>query len=198
MIERLFADGALRPRDCDAFAFACGPGSFTGLRVACTLVQGLALASGRPVVAVGHLDALLRAALDGSAPADAPAQGTRVATLLDARMQQAYWSVLERQGDGWQCIEGPTVGGAPELCAALERWRPAWCAGDARWMDRYIGGLGFALRDASVDAAVVARMALEKLARGDVLAPELAAPLYVRDRVAMTVQERARQRVRHA
>lgn len=192
MVERLFADCALRPQDCDAFAFANGPGSFTGLRVACTLVQGLALGSGRPVVEVGHLDALLRAALEAGGQ-DSPA-GTRVATLLDARMQQAYWCVHEQGPDGWRCVEAPAVGGIAELSAALERWQPARCAGDLPWLRGYIGGLGFALQEASVDAAVVARMALEKLARGLVVAPEAAAPVYVRERVALTVQERARRR----
>ena len=57
-VDAVLREAELRLRDVDAFAFGAGPGSFTGLRIACGVVQGLAYASGRPVVAIGNLRAL--------------------------------------------------------------------------------------------------------------------------------------------
>jgi tRNA threonylcarbamoyladenosine biosynthesis protein TsaB len=187
MIEGLFADCGLRPADCAAFAFASGPGSFTGLRVACTIVQGLALGAGRPVIGVGHFDVLLRAALESGMPA---AAGMRVLLLLDARMDQAYWSVHEAGEAGWRCIGAPVVGGRAQLQQSIEQWRPALCAGDAAWIRRYIGAMDMAPRDAAVDAGVLARVACERFAAGAGIAPQQARPLYVRDQVARTVAQR--------
>src|SRR5688572_26752247 len=58
MLKRILASGRLSPREMDAFAFGQGPGSFTGLRIACGVVQGMAYAAGRPVVPVATLLAL--------------------------------------------------------------------------------------------------------------------------------------------
>jgi tRNA threonylcarbamoyladenosine biosynthesis protein TsaB len=193
MVEQLFARCSLRPRDCDAFAFASGPGSFTGLRVACTIVQGLALGAGRPVIAVGHLDALLRAGLDagpGTAAGGAAAPLARALVLLDARMEQAYWAVHEKRDSAWASLAAPAVGGRDELLRAIEQWQPDFCAGDAAWILRYIGAVDVPVRDVAVEAGVVARLAQERFARGALLAPERAVPMYVRDRVAQTVAER--------
>jgi tRNA threonylcarbamoyladenosine biosynthesis protein TsaB len=200
MVERLFARCGLSPRDCDAFAFACGPGSFTGLRVACTIVQGLALGTGRPVIAVGHLDVLLRAGLQAADGADwGPAAQThgpaRALTILDARMEQAYWAAYEQRDGAWVCTAAPNVGGRDELRQALGQWRPAFIAGDGAWIHRYIGAVDIAVRDVAVEASVLVGLAQEQFARGAVLAPQLAVPLYVRDRVAQTVAERREPRV---
>lgn len=194
MVERLFARCALRPRDCDAFAFASGPGSFTGLRVACTIVQGLALGTGRPVIGVGHFDALLRAGLpagpellDAGRGAAAP---QLVLAVLDARMEQAYWAAYEARGAAWACVQPPVVGGRAELLGAIELWRPGVCIGSAAWIHRYIGDIGVPVRDAAVEAAVVLHLAGEHFDRGALLRPEQAVPMYVRDRVAQTVAQR--------
>jgi tRNA threonylcarbamoyladenosine biosynthesis protein TsaB len=185
MIEHLLQESGLQPRDCAAFAFGSGPGSFTGLRVACTLVQGLALGSGRPVIGVGHLDALPHAAYAGRAPA-----GTRVLALLDARMDEAYWACYEAAGDAWLALADPAVGGRAQLQEAIARWRPDAWVGKEAWIRGYIDAGSAEVRAAQVDAAVIAKLALRQLARGAVLAPAQALPLYVRDRVALTVAQR--------
>ncbi len=198
MVEALFARCALRPQDCDAFAFASGPGSFTGLRVSCTIVQGLALGTGRPVVAVGHLDALLRAALEarpGEHVAPSPGAAPRALVVLDARMEQAYWAVHEERPGGWECVAAPSVGGRDELLRAIKIWRPGMCAGNAAWIHRYIGAMDIPVRDVAIDAAVVARLAQERFVRGAVIPPEQAFPEYVRDRVAQTVAQRREARL---
>jgi tRNA threonylcarbamoyladenosine biosynthesis protein TsaB len=189
MVEALFARGGLPPQQCDAFAFASGPGSFTGLRVACTIAQGLALGAARPVVAVGHLDALVEvaaAALE-SEPVGRP---RRALAAIDARMQQVYWCVYETAGRGWRKLVDPGVCDAAELTALVGRWRPDFCAGAASWLGRYIADRATRVVDAAVDGVTIARMAQARFAQKEFLPPEQAAPVYVRDRVAQTVAER--------
>jgi tRNA threonylcarbamoyladenosine biosynthesis protein TsaB len=195
LVEGLLARHGIAPAACDAFAFAGGPGSFTGLRVACTLVQGLALGSGRPVVRIGHLEALMEAA--GRAGHNAM-DGATALGIVDARMDEAYWAVYRWSAAGWVAAVAPAVGGRAELMAALDRWRPAFCAGRAAWLQRYIPEGRTELRDAAVDAGVVARLARAAFDRGEVLPAEQALPLYVRDRVAQTVAQRHAARAERA
>jgi tRNA threonylcarbamoyladenosine biosynthesis protein TsaB len=191
MVEALFARHALAPARCASFAFGSGPGSFTGLRVACTIVQGLAFGAGRPVIAVGNLAALAARACEGEQPV---ARQRRVMAALDARMNQAYVAVLEGSGATWRALLEPCLIDAGQLPAVAARWQPEFCAGDAGWLERWLGPHGLpgvlALRDAAVDAAVIARLARERLVRGEVLAPERALPEYVRNEVAQTVAQR--------
>lgn len=215
MVERLLARHGISPSACDAFAFAGGPGSFTGLRVACTLVQGLALGTSRPVVRVGHLDALVEAGLGSTdlgstgldsadlrstdlGPKGASAWAGPVLCVLDARMDQAYWGLYERRGAGWAAAAPPAVGRRADLMTVLDRRQPEVLIGRAAWLERYIAGRASVVRDAAVDAGVVARLARGAFLRGEVLSAGRAVPLYVRDRVAQTVAERREARVEHS
>jgi len=186
LVQGLLARHGLRPGDCDAFAFGSGPGSFTGLRVACTIVQGLAYGTHRPVVAVGNLDALALAARPAAA---APTGPVRVLAALDARMDQAYWAVYEGAGLQWQALTAPALCAAGELAAQVEHWRPHYCAGQLRWLSAAIGA-GAAVRPAQADAAAVVELARQRYAAGLLVAPQQAAPAYVRDDVARTVAQR--------
>ena len=196
MIEELFAGNGVTPDQCDAFAYASGPGSFTGLRVACTVVQGLALGSGRPVIAFGNLLALAAGAVvpDGGL---ANAQ-RRVLAAVDARMQQAYVAVHEGAGTQWRTLLPPTLVAVGDLPALAGQWQPDVCAGNAAWLNKTLAGTDAALlqrvRDAQVDPAVLARLALDRLEHGEVLAPGLAVPDYVRNDVARTVAQRSATR----
>ena len=188
MIERLFEGAGLRPEQCDAFAFGSGPGSFTGLRVACTIVQGLAWASARPVIAVGHLQLLARAA----APQDAPGPGPRrrILALADARMHQAYWAVYDRSEHGWSEAAPPSLCQASALAQLVRVWQPDCCAGNAAWIGGHLGGDGPPVCDVTVQGGVIAQLVQEKFGRGEFMQPEQALPAYVRERVALTISER--------
>jgi tRNA threonylcarbamoyladenosine biosynthesis protein TsaB len=191
MIEALFARHGLAPAQCAAFAFGSGPGSFTGLRVACTIVQGLAYGAGRPVIAVGNLLALAVRADERGAHGVRP---RRVLAARDARMNQAYAAVFEGSGTAWSTLVPPCLIDAGQLADIAARWQPDYCAGDAAWLASWLGPAGrpagLVLQDVAVDAAVIVRLALERHARGEVLAPELALPEYVRNDVARTVAQR--------
>jgi tRNA threonylcarbamoyladenosine biosynthesis protein TsaB len=87
IIDRLLARAAVGLRDLDAIAFGRGPGSFTGIRIAVTVAQGLALASGRSLVTVSSLAALAQRAYRVE-------RATRSLVCIDARMGEVYWGVF--------------------------------------------------------------------------------------------------------
>src|SRR5204862_5176183 len=91
MLGRLLAAAGIGAGQLDAVAFGAGPGSFTGLRIACGLAQGLAFARGLPVIGISSLEALAE-----------ESGGTRVIACLDARMREVYYSALEKTGGRWR------------------------------------------------------------------------------------------------
>src|SRR3954470_1134098 len=93
MLDELCARAGLKPAQLGAIAFGAGPGSFTGLRIACGVAQGVALAAGLPVLGVPTLHAL---AEESGAP--------RVIACLDARMGEVYYSALQKNGPVWEDV----------------------------------------------------------------------------------------------
>src|SRR6185295_8182176 len=87
MLENLLKKTNLTVAQLDAIAFGAGPGSFTGLRIACGIAQGLAFARGLPVLGVSTLEAMAE-----------ESGGTRVVACLDARMREVYYSAVEKTG----------------------------------------------------------------------------------------------------
>jgi len=190
LIEGLFAQCALSPQQCDAFAFASGPGSFTGLRVACTLVQGMALGACRPVIALGNLG-LLACAAAMAAPS---ARKRRILALLDARMQQAYWGVYEGAGTDWEELAPPALCDLEAMDELISRWQPELCAGDPVWLGRTPVAGRPVICPATIDGDLIAQMAQLQFAAGKVLPAHRALPVYVRDQVALTVAQRRQAR----
>jgi len=164
--------------DLDGVAFGTGPGSFTGLRVACGLAQGLAFARDLPLLGVGTLEAMALAS-----------GGERVIVALDARMGEVYVGFFEhgeQQGEigvyspqsvplpasaGWLAC-GNGLAAYPLLGERLSPWVDSWQP------------------ELMPSAQGVARIAAPRLARGERIDPADAVPLYVRDKVAKTVVER--------
>ena len=162
----------------DAVAFGAGPGSFTGLRIACGLAQGLAFARGLPVLGVSTLEATAEEA--GAA---------RVVACIDARMREVYYAALEKREGRWreviaaQCV---APGDAPK--APGEGWIGAG-SGFAAYGNF---GLKKVFPEVHPTAAAVARLAAPRLAAGEGVDAALAVPVYLRDKVALTVEEQRR------
>lgn len=184
----LLAEAGLTLRDLRAIAFGRGPGSFTGLRAACSVAQGLALGADLPVLAI---DTLLAVAEDVRHRHG----DTHVLALQDARMDQVYaapwcWSAAE----GW-VASGETVVCAPEALCLPPDAEGCWALGGnamavygAR-LPRSLGALPS--RAARPEAAALLRLAPAWLAAGRAVAADQALPLYIRDKVAQTTAERA-------
>ena len=112
MVESLLAEAGMAATGLDALVLGRGPGSFTGLRIAAGVVQGLAFALDRPVVPVSSLAALAQGSLDGEGK---PAM--RVLTAFDARMGEVYWGVWQRDADGLVALLGSEAVLVPEQVA---------------------------------------------------------------------------------
>ena len=171
-IHALLAQAGLGLADLDAIVFGRGPGSFTGLRTACSVAQGLAFGSGVPVLAVDTLLAVAEDARQRHGLQD-------VVAVLDARMGEVYWGRYRFSQSQWT-EEGAISLGAPSQVEVPAGWTLAGNAMDAL--------------PAAPNAAALLRLAPALLAAGRAQPAAHATPLYIRDKVAQTTQERAAAR----
>jgi tRNA threonylcarbamoyladenosine biosynthesis protein TsaB len=182
-IRQLLANAGLSLHGLDALAFGAGPGAFTGLRLACGVVQGLALGTGLPVVQVGSLQALALEAPVG-----------QVLVAADARMGEIYSAAYVNDG------QEPVEMLAPRCSPPEDLHLPvggSWIgvgSGFAAYPERIPIDLRqslSALHEVQVPTArAVARLAARRVARGETVPAAQAAPFYVRDKVALTTAER--------
>jgi len=188
LIDAVLDEGGLQLRDVDAFAFGAGPGSFTGLRIACGVVQGLAYACGRPVAGVGNLRALAAAAF---------ARYPRAAVALvaiDARMHEAYCAVYRNDAAVTE-LRAATLESPAALDAIRRESGADLVAGDALGVfpEAWAGLPAGPLAELRGNAGDIARLARIDVALGRAVPAAQAMPLYVRDRVALTIDERRQQ-----
>ncbi len=180
----LLGEAGIALHQLDAIAFGAGPGSFTGLRTACSVAQGLAFGAGVPVL---PMDTLLAVAQDAYERTGA----TRVQALLDARMDEVYTAAYQWLGGNWQ-QQGDFALCRPEALALAPGWVLAGNA-FAAYGARLPGDAAQRI-DALPTAAAMLRLAPALLAAGRALPPDQALPRYVRDKVAKTTAERAAER----
>lgn len=176
----LLSDAGLRLSELDAIVFGRGPGSFTGLRTACAVAQGLAFGSGAPVLPV---ETLLAVAEDARVRYGA----TRVVALLDARMDQVYAGAYAFDGAQWE-RQGELGLLAPECVELPTDWVLAGNAFQAYGARLPAGPQRL---EALPTAAALLRLAPGLIAAGQAQPAVGALPLYIRDKVAQTTAERA-------
>lgn len=187
MVDALLREAGLALRALDAVAFGAGPGSFTGLRIACGVAQGLAFGADLPVIPVGTLAALAQAS-----------GAERVIAAMDARVGEIYHAAYVRAGDDWGTLHEPSLC-LPQQAPAVDGGGWTGC-GSAFGVHaealraRYGDVLGAVAPDALPHARAIAELAVGAYRAGRTLDPALATPLYVRDKVAMTVSERAQRK----
>ncbi|MGA7540503.1 MAG: tRNA (adenosine(37)-N6)-threonylcarbamoyltransferase complex dimerization subunit type 1 TsaB [Steroidobacteraceae bacterium] len=183
MIDELLAEAGVSLRQLDAIAFGRGPGSFTGVRLAASLTQGLAFGAGLGVVPVSDLRAVAQRAFDEDSGI------TRALVCNDARMQEVYWGCFERGRDGLAEPNG-AEGVAPPECVRLPSgWSGASGLGrgfTAYPLLRRLAGVSTrSPADRLLPRAVeVVRLAVPEVSAGRLLGPEAAVPVYLRDDVA--------------
>lgn len=179
MVHELLAQGAISLTQLDAIAFGRGPGSFTGLRIAAGVTQGLAFGAGLPVVPVSSL-AVLAQAQDAD----------RVLAAFDARMQQVYWAAYVRNADGLVELEGDEVVVSPSDIGlpAGNGWLgvgSGWDQYHALLSARLSGKLSHWHAQRYPHAVDLARLGVAAFRAGHAVAPEEAIPIYIRDQVAV-------------
>lgn len=186
MVESLLAEAGLALRGLDALAFGRGPGSFTGVRLAASVAQGLAYGAGLGVVPVSTLRAV---ALQAFAHPEGAA-ADHVLVCNDARMQETYWCAYRRGADGLPEPLREEAVGAPEsvvLPVQGGRWVGAGRGFRAypRLADLLPGGVPpAALVDLLPQAAAIVALAQPEVAAGRLLPAAEALPVYLRDDVA--------------
>ena len=186
MVRRVLARAHLTPAHMDAFAFGQGPGSFTGIRIACGVVQGLAFAARRPVVPIPSLLALAEQSHE-----------RRVVAAIDARMNEAYIAAYARNGEDWDEVIAPRLADASSVPPLPGRQWAATGSGFERlpWLrDAFRQSVQMRYGADLPRAGAVARLAARRFAQGAGVAAEDAAPLYLRDKVALTTEERRARR----
>jgi tRNA threonylcarbamoyladenosine biosynthesis protein TsaB len=182
MIRGLLERSAVKLAECDAIAFGEGPGSFTGLRIACGVAQGLAFGAGLRVIGVGTLVAMAHAV-----------QASQVLCCLDARMHEVYAAAYRRAGERWDTVLAPGLFSA----AAMPQLPGCDWTGCGNGFSAYAETLqrvyGNTLADIRADmvpnAREIAILAADAFARDGGKAPHEALPLYIRDKVALTIEE---------
>lgn len=196
MLDVVLREAGVRLAQLDGVAFGSGPGSFTGVRIACGVTQGLALGADLPVVGVCTLLAL------------AEASGRdKVIAALDARMGEIYHAAYEKHNGRWVTVIEPNLCKAEQAPqVAGEGWfgvgsgfavaasitpSPSPGGGGESLAVHYAGQLAGVDANAIPQAAAIARLAAPMFAQGLGQDAALATPFYLRDKVALTTQERA-------
>jgi tRNA threonylcarbamoyladenosine biosynthesis protein TsaB len=186
-LHALLARAGLRVADLDAIVFGRGPGSFTGLRTACAVAQGLGFGSGVPVLGI---ETLLSVAEDARERSGA----TRVLAMMDARMNEVYAARYAFDAGEWR-REGEIVLARPENVEV-----PAgWCiAGNAFTAYGSLMPAGAPRIEALPTATAMLRIAPRLIDSGAAQDASHAIPVYIRDKVAQTTEERAQARADRA
>jgi tRNA threonylcarbamoyladenosine biosynthesis protein TsaB len=183
MVQQLLAEAEFALARCDAIAFGVGPGSFTGVRTACGVVQGLAFGAELPVAPVITLEAMAQAALES-------VSANEVLAILDARMGEVYWAQYRHDASGWQQIVAPTLS-APH--AVIPQGQVQACGNGLSAYASEFAAQAFAsagLPQLMPHASQIARLGSIAVAQGRTLPLEQAQPLYLRNKVALTTAER--------
>ena len=188
MIDELMAEAELKPSQLDALAFGRGPGSFTGVRIAAGIIQGIAFAHDLPVAPVSDLAAVAQDFLDNN-------QEDSAFVAMDARMDEIYWAVYWRDGNGFAELMSEEKVIPAEAIVFPEHVKGVGVG--TGWM-RYAGVLQTRLEknlirfeeDNLPCARSIAKLGLEAFRLGLTVSAELALPVYLRDKVAKKENER--------
>ena len=184
MIDALLTEAGITLHELDTLAFGRGPGSFTGVRIAAAVTQGLAVAANLPVVPVSTLAAIAQRVYREHGH-------QHVLTALDARMQEVYWGVYSLDDNDVMQLHGAEIVTAPEQVPVPQSTHAQWVAAGSGW-EVYKSRLSQACQPllSTViaihwpDAVDILSLAhAQYIAQGGVSA-EQAVPVYLRDNVA--------------
>jgi tRNA threonylcarbamoyladenosine biosynthesis protein TsaB len=192
MIASLLEEAGLARGSIDAIAVGRGPGAFTGVRLGISIAQGLALGLDIPVVPVSSLAALAM---------QAPDDGAAILAAIDARMGEVYVGCFRRKGPLVESLSVEAVGLADKITLPqYPQWNvigTGWGTYHAALQARLSVVPQWAESACYPQADAIARLALPALRAGHAVAPELALPVYLRDKVALTLAEQGKVGAAH-
>lgn len=182
MVQTLLSNAGIALADCDAIAYGAGPGSFTGVRTACGLAQGLGYGADLPLLPTVTLLALAQACRERTGASD-------VLAVLDARMGEVYWAQY-RFDQEWQIVVAPTLSAPNDVMPIGEVLA---CGNGLQAYEADFSSHAFfqAERKEWVPhAAQIATLGALALMQGRGVSARVAEPLYLRNKVALTTSER--------
>jgi tRNA threonylcarbamoyladenosine biosynthesis protein TsaB len=187
MIDELMNEAGLKPQQLDGLAFGCGPGSFTGVRIATGIIQGIAFGADLPVIPVSTLAALAQDFFNQHSE-------DLVFTAMDARMGEIFWGVYERNSDGFAQLVGEEAVTSASAIVFPQRKGvgigSAWAVYEAQLRGR-LGELLQGFESGNLpQAAAIAQLGVLGLHANQGVAAEYAMPVYLRDKVAKKESER--------
>lgn len=183
LVQDILTEHHLLLTSLDALAFGRGPGSFTGVRIAIGIAQGLALGAGLPLIGISNLAALAEGAWRKTG-------ATRVLAAIDARMGEVYWAEYQRDEQGiWQGAESEAVLKPEAVCRRLQQLTGQWATVGTGWQawpelakaSTLILTDGEVMLPAAEDMLPIAR---HLFTHGKTVAVEQAEPVYLRNEVA--------------
>ncbi|MET0232432.1 MAG: tRNA (adenosine(37)-N6)-threonylcarbamoyltransferase complex dimerization subunit type 1 TsaB [Rhodanobacteraceae bacterium] len=190
MCDQVLAEAGLARRALDALAVGRGPGAFTGVRLAISAAQGIAFALDIPVVPVSSLAALA---------VQAPDDGADVLAIIDARMGEVYAGTFRRTANGVELLGEETVGAAAALKVPTTHALDVIGSGWSSYRDAIAAVLPapphWSDGDRFPQAVDVLRIAAPIAKRGGGIAADHVLPVYLRDKVALTLAEQRRHGV---
>lgn len=182
-IQALLSDAGVQLKNLQGIAFGAGPGSFTGVRIAAGVAQGLGLGASLPLAGICTLQAL--AEVSGA---------DKVIACLDARMGEVYYAAYVRNSGIWQTVIEPGLY-KPDAVPAIEG--SDWVGAGSGWQTygeilshAYQEQLQDVLPDLLPSASAILRLAQPLFASGKPLPAAEAMPIYIRNRVALKTAER--------
>lgn len=202
MIDGLMAEAGLNPRDLDGLAFGCGPGSFTGVRIATGIIHGIALGADLPVVPVSTLAAIAQDFFDRhqdeAQRATHKTQNGRVSdvafTAMDARMGEIFFGAYQRGERGFAELLGREAVTPAPLIEFPDRVGAGigsgWGVYQQELMARLDGRVDSVETDHLPRAGAIARLGARGFELGLAVDVEQAMPVYLRDKVARKESER--------
>lgn len=185
MVDTLLRETNIEISEIDAFAFSCGPGSFTGLRIAASVVQGLAFSTDKPVIPISSLGALAQSSYRKLGI-------TEVITISDAKMGEVYWAhyklnetkQMTAQGDELLCSPSTLPIFSEERIAEK---RGALVVGDGHIYQSEVMTRNPLLvdweKDITASAKDVLQLAMFAYDLGQLYEAEFAIPVYLREEV---------------
>jgi tRNA threonylcarbamoyladenosine biosynthesis protein TsaB len=189
MVDRILTKAQLKVEDLDAIAFTRGPGSFTGVRICISVVQGLAFGANVPVIPLSTLQVMAA----GARRLLPEAKEGRLLVALDARMSEVYWCAFDendQMGQEYvispeQLLENELLWSAVQPAMALG---PGWHYETLNAIPREETQLEF-----YPHAYDLAALAATAFARGEWVKAEEAEPVYLRDTVSWKKREKKRK-----
>jgi tRNA threonylcarbamoyladenosine biosynthesis protein TsaB len=180
-IQELLNAAGLSLSQCQAIAFGCGPGAFTGVRTTCGIVQGLAYGADLPILPIISLQAMAQAARGQNSDAD-------FVCVLDARMAEVYWAHYRLRNQAWELVSAPSLSALELALAYADAHASVLVLGNGLTAPAETSSMKIVFK--MPHAAQVVQLAAVDFSDGKQVAAEMAQPVYLRNKIALTTIER--------